>query len=68
VPARVQAIDDVLAVLLGHGVEVRFVPNLWSLPDAVVSSASRFFIIGMRNALPRQSLQQTGPAPRTFEG
>jgi hypothetical protein len=55
VPTRVQVVDDLLAALLGRGVELRFVPNLWSLRDAVVSSTLRFSIIRMRNALPRQS-------------
>jgi hypothetical protein len=71
VPARVQVVDDLLAALLGRGVELRFVPNLWSLRDAVVSSTLRFSLIRMRNALPRgsanQPTQQTGLAPRSFE-
>jgi hypothetical protein len=71
VPRQVQVVDDLLAALLRRGVELRFVPNLWSLRDAVVSSTLRFSIIRMRNALPRQSpnqsLQQTGPALRAFE-
>jgi hypothetical protein len=50
--------------LLGRGVELRFVPNLWPLRDAVVSSTLRFSLIRMRNALPRgsanQPIQQTG--------
>jgi hypothetical protein len=71
VPTPVQAIDDVLAALLGHGVELPPVLNLWSLRDAVVSSMSRSSIIRMRNGLPRQSpnqpLKQTGPALRSPE-
>jgi hypothetical protein len=66
VPTRVQVVDDLLAALLGRGVELRFVPNLWSLRDAVISSTLRFSVIRMRNALPRQtpnpSLQPAGPA------
>jgi hypothetical protein len=66
VPARVQVVEDLLAALLGRGVELRFVPDLWSLRDAVVASTLRFSLIRMRNALrrpsPNQSLQQTGPA------
>jgi hypothetical protein len=53
VPARVQVVDDLPAALLGRGVELRFVPNLWALGDAVVSSTLRFSLIRMRNALPR---------------
>jgi hypothetical protein len=71
VPTQVQVVDDLLAALLGRGVELRFVPNLWPLRDAVVSSTLRFSIIRMRSALPRpspnQSRQQTGPALRSFE-
>jgi len=50
VPARVQVIEDVLAALLSCGVELRFLPNLWPLRDAVVSSTLRFSVIRMRNA------------------
>jgi hypothetical protein len=58
VPTHVQVIDDLLTALLGCGVELRFMPNLRPLHDAVVSSTLRFSIIRMRNALPRQSLNQ----------
>jgi hypothetical protein len=68
VPTHVQAVGDVLAALLGRGVELRFVPDLWSLRDTVVSSTLRFSLIRMRNAAPRPSpnppLQPTGPAFR----
>ena len=71
VPAQVQVVDDLLAALLGRGVELRFVPNLWPLREAVVSSTLRFSLIRMRNALPRSSpsqpLQQTGLVLRSFE-
>jgi len=71
VPSQVQVVDDLLVALLGRGVELRFVPNLWSLRDAVVSSTLRYSLIRMRNASPRQptnaSLQQSGPALRSFE-
>lgn len=55
VPTRVEVVDDPLAALLGRGVELRLVPNLWALCDAVVASTLRFSLIRMRNALPRQS-------------
>jgi len=71
VPAQVEVVDDLLAALLGRGVELRFVPNLWPLRDAVVSSTLRYSLIRMRNALPRSSpsqpLQQTGLVLRSFE-
>jgi hypothetical protein len=53
VPARVEVIDDPMAELLRRGVELRVVPNLWPLRDAVAASTLEFSIIRMRNALPR---------------
>jgi hypothetical protein len=53
VPARVEVFDDPVAELLKRGVELRFVPNLWALRDAVVASSLQFSLIRMRNALPR---------------
>ena len=57
VPARVQVFDDPIAELLSRGIELRFVPNLWPLRDAVVASTLRFSVIRMRNALPRASAE-----------
>jgi hypothetical protein len=51
-PANVEVVDDLLARLLERGVELRFVPNLWPLRDAVVSSTLRYSLIRMCNALP----------------
>lgn len=56
VPARVEIINDVMAELLKRGVELRFVPSLWSLRDAVVASTLQFSLIRMRNALPRATV------------
>jgi hypothetical protein len=71
VPAQVEVVDDLLAGLLGRGVELRFVPNLWPLRDAVISSTLRYSLIRMRNALPRSSpsqpFQQTGLTLPSFE-
>ena len=53
VPEFVEVFDDVLAELLKRGVELRFVPSLWSLRDAVVASSLQFSLIRMRNAAPR---------------
>jgi hypothetical protein len=52
VPARVEIIDDVIVELLKRSVELRFVPDLWLLRDAVVQSTLQFSIIRMRNASP----------------
>jgi len=63
VPAQVQVIEDVLAALLSRGVELRFLPELWPLRDAVVSSTLRFSVIRMRNAAPRPRQAQILPVP-----
>ena len=62
VPARVEVVDDPITELLKLGVEVRFVPNLWPLRDAVIESSLKFSVIRMRNALPRERpLQHNAP-------
>ena len=53
VPACVEVFDDPIAELLKRGVELRFVPRLWPLRDAVVASSLQFSLIRMHNALPR---------------
>jgi hypothetical protein len=53
VPTYVEVFDDPIAELLRRGVELRFVPSLWSLRDAVVASSLQFSLIRMRNAVPR---------------
>ena len=52
-PARFEVLDDLILELLKHGVELRFVPRLWPLRDAVVASTLQFSIIRMRNAQAR---------------
>jgi hypothetical protein len=52
-PLGVTIIDDLLAALLTHDVELRVMPSLWKLRDAVVASSLEFSIIRMRNAQPR---------------
>ena len=53
VPAGVEVFEDAIAELLKREIEVRVVPSLWPLHDAVVASSLRFSLIRMRNALPR---------------
>ncbi|HEY0022888.1 MAG TPA: hypothetical protein VGB24_08260 [Longimicrobium sp.] len=53
VPERVEVIDDVITELLARGVELRFLPSLWHLHDAVAASSLRFSMIRMRIAAPR---------------
>lgn len=52
-PAAVEVLHDLILALLNRGVELRFVPNLWPLRDAVVASTLQFSLIRMRNAQPR---------------
>lgn len=53
VPLAVTRIEDVLGELLTYDVELRVMPSLWKLRDAVVASTLQFSIIRMRNARPR---------------
>jgi hypothetical protein len=52
VPSGVEVFDDPLAALLRRRVELRILPSLWSLCDAVVASSLRYSLIRMRNAVP----------------
>ena len=53
VPAAVEVVDDAYAALLERGVDLRVLPDLWPLRDAVAASSLQFSIIRMRNARPR---------------
>ncbi|MCC6628139.1 MAG: hypothetical protein IT340_12140 [Chloroflexi bacterium] len=52
-PVIVAEIADPLAALLAHGAELRVLPSLWALRDAVATSTLQFSMIRMRNAQPR---------------
>jgi hypothetical protein len=52
-PKRVIEITDVLGALNARDVELRVVPSLWALRDAVAASTLAFSCIRMRHALPR---------------
>ena len=54
IPLSVTPIADLLGALLASDVELRVMPSLWKLHDAVASSTLQFSIIRMRNALPRE--------------
>jgi uncharacterized protein DUF6886 len=54
-PARVEVLEDPIAELLKRGIELRFLPSLWPLRDAVVASSLQFSVIRMHNALPRST-------------
>lgn len=53
VPVRAEVFGDPVVELLRRGVELRLMPELWSLYDAVTVSTLRFSIIRMRNAVGR---------------
>ncbi len=53
VPSGVDPLEGPLTELSRRGVELRVLPNLWALRDAVVTSSLQFSIIRMRNAAPR---------------
>lgn len=55
VPTRVEVFDDVIAELLKREVELRLMPSLWSLRDAVMASTLQFSLIRLRNAAPRET-------------
>src|SRR5262245_34980785 len=44
-PLSVECIDDPVSAILQRGVELRIVPNLWSLRDSVIESTLEFSII-----------------------
>lgn len=52
-PTRVEVIDDLLRALASRGVEVRILPSLWPMHDAIIGSTLRYSIIRMRNAIAR---------------
>ncbi len=55
VPVRVEILDDPIGELLRRGVELRFMPSLWSLRDAVAASTLQYSIIRMRNTRPNDA-------------
>jgi len=52
-PLHVQVMGDLPAALLERGVELRLVPDLWPLRDAVVAFTLPNSLIRMQNALRR---------------
>ena len=54
-PLSVEPIGDLLALHAQAGIELRVVPNLWPVIDAVIASGLEFSIIRKANALPRAS-------------
>jgi len=67
-PQHVEVLDDPIAELLARGTELRLVPNLWELRDAVVVSTLQFSLIRMRNALPRLKAEEALAADSAVSG
>lgn len=53
VPLSVRQVNDLLGELTRRDVELRIVPSLWKLSDAVIKCSLAFSNIRMRNASPR---------------
>jgi hypothetical protein len=49
-PQRVEVFENLLEILKARNVEVRTMPSLWQLHDAVAQSTLQFSMIRMRNA------------------
>jgi hypothetical protein len=56
-PTWVEIIDDAIAALMRRRVELRVLPTLWPLRDAVLESSLQFSMIRMRHARPRSALR-----------
>ena len=59
VPDGAEPVDDVPAALLALGYELRVMPSLWRLRDAVVASSLPFSVIRWRHAAPRPGSSTT---------
>jgi hypothetical protein len=55
-PTLVEALGEPIVELRRREVDLRILPNLWPLHDAVVASSLQFSIIRMRHARPRTAL------------
>jgi hypothetical protein len=54
-PFSVEPLGDLLALHAAANIELRIVPNLWPVIDAIVASGLEFSIIRKMNALPRDT-------------
>ncbi|MBC8234152.1 hypothetical protein H8E77_31785 [bacterium] len=54
VPKRMEVFKHLLEELVSRQVEVRIMPNLWHLREAVVNSTLQYSNIRMRNASPQE--------------
>lgn len=58
-PIQVTEYSDLFLALTEREVELRILPSLWPLRDAVVDSTLNFSIIRMRNAQPRRDCRSS---------
>lgn len=64
IPIREVVKSDIISALLEHDVELRIMPSLWKLREAVINSTLHYSIIRMRNAqLPPEGLEAYHPLP-----
>ena len=54
-PLSVEPVGDLLARHAAAAIELRIVPNLWPVIDAIVASGLQFSIIRKTNARPRDA-------------
>lgn len=54
-PLGVEPMGDLVGRLAEAGVELRVVPSLWPLHDALLTATTHFSMIRMRNAAPREA-------------
>jgi hypothetical protein len=52
-PLEVEPVGDLLQRHVAAGIEIRILPSLWALHDAVVASTLRFSMVRMQNAQAR---------------
>ena len=52
IPIAETKIDNILAALLKHDVDLRIMPSLWKLREAVINSTLGYSIIRMHKAQP----------------
>lgn len=50
---RIRKVDDLFAAIFGRNAELRVLPNLWSMCDAIQASSLGYSMCRMRNAVPR---------------
>ena len=56
IPIGKMIVDDLFSAIFERQTELRVLPNLWDLCDAIVVSSLGYSMCRMRNAIPRQTL------------